>query len=59
MISPLRIERVALRPDSGGAGRRRGGLGVHREVRALAPGARLSVLSDKNVTAPYGESWTP
>ena len=54
MVSPLRIERVALRCDSGGAGRRRGGLGVHREVRTLAPGARLSVLSDKNVTAPYG-----
>ena len=54
MISPLRIERVALRCDSGGAGRRRGGLGVHREVRTLAPGARLSVLSDKNMTAPYG-----
>jgi N-methylhydantoinase B len=31
---PLVIERYALVPDSGGAGRRRGGLGVERVVRA-------------------------
>jgi N-methylhydantoinase B len=51
---PLRIERMALREDSGGAGRRRGGLGLEREVRLLAPQAQLSVLSDKNVVPPYG-----
>jgi N-methylhydantoinase B len=51
---PLRVERCALRVDSGGAGRRRGGLGLEREVRVLAPGATLSVLSDKNVIPPYG-----
>jgi N-methylhydantoinase B len=31
---PIVIERYALVPDSGGAGRRRGGLGVERVVRA-------------------------
>ena len=31
------IERYALVPDSGGAGRRRGGLGVERVVRARTP----------------------
>ena len=51
---PLRIERMVLREDSGGAGRRRGGLGLQREVRLLAPRAQLSVLSDKNVIPPYG-----
>lgn len=51
---PLRVERCALRTDSGGAGTRRGGLGMEREIRVLAPGATLSVLSDKNVIPPYG-----
>ncbi|MFQ5897920.1 MAG: hydantoinase B/oxoprolinase family protein [Candidatus Methylomirabilia bacterium] len=32
---PLLVERYELRPDSGGAGRFRGGLGVIREVRGL------------------------
>ena len=51
---PLRIESTTLRQDSGGAGYRRGGLGLRREVRLLGPHARLSVLSDKNVIPPYG-----
>ena len=51
---PLRVESTALRRDSGGAGQRRGGLGLRREVRLLGPQARLSVLSDKNVIPPYG-----
>ena len=51
---PLRVERLALRVDSGGAGKRRGGLGLDREIRVCAGGATLSVLSDKNVIPPYG-----
>ena len=51
---PLRVEATTLRQDSGGAGYRRGGLGLRREVRLLGPHARLSVLSDKNVIPPYG-----
>ena len=51
---PLRVETTTLRQDSGGAGQRRGGLGLRREVRLLGPQARLSVLSDKNVIPPYG-----
>jgi N-methylhydantoinase B len=39
---PLRIERYEMIPDSGGAGRRRGGLGVRREIRILAPGVALA-----------------
>ncbi len=34
---PVVVERYALVPDSGGAGRRRGGLGVERVVRARVP----------------------
>ncbi len=34
---PFIIERQALRPDSGGAGRYRGGLGVELTYRVLAP----------------------
>jgi N-methylhydantoinase B len=51
---PLRVERCALRPDSGGAGRWRGGLGLVREIRVLAPAAQLSVLAEKNLLRPYG-----
>jgi N-methylhydantoinase B len=51
---PLRVERCALRVGSGGDGRWRGGLGLIREVRVLAPGALLSVLAEKGVLAPYG-----
>jgi N-methylhydantoinase B len=34
---PVVVERHALVPDSGGAGKHRGGLGVERQVRMLAP----------------------
>ncbi|MBV8600246.1 MAG: hydantoinase B/oxoprolinase family protein [Candidatus Eremiobacteraeota bacterium] len=51
---PMRVERIALRVDSGGAGEHRGGLGIERELRILEPGATLSVLSDHNVIPPYG-----
>ncbi len=51
---PLRVERCELRLDSGGDGRWRGGLGLRREVRLLAPEAQLSVLAEKNLLPPYG-----
>jgi len=51
---PLRVERCELRPDSGGAGHYRGGLGLVREVRVLAPSAQLSVLAEKSLLSPYG-----
>ena len=53
-LYPVRIERMALREDSGGPGRRRGGLGLAREVRILSDGARLSVLAEKAVLPPFG-----
>ena len=50
---PLRVERYALRLGSGGEGRRRGGDGVIREVRALEP-CRLSLLTQRRRLAPRG-----
>ncbi len=50
---PLRVERWALRPGSGGAGRHRGGDGVVRELRVLED-CRLSVLSERRAHAPAG-----
>jgi N-methylhydantoinase B len=51
---PLRIERSELRPDSGGEGHTRGGLGMRREVRLLYGEARYSALSDRAVVPPFG-----
>jgi len=43
---PILCTEYALVPDSGGAGRRRGGLGIARELRALVDGTALTVRSD-------------
>lgn len=53
-VYPLRVERSVLRVDSGGDGAHRGGLGLCRKIRLLAPEGSLSVLSDKHVIPPYG-----
>jgi len=53
-LYPVRVERLALREDSGGPGRWRGGLGLAREVRVLSAGASLSVLAEKAVLPPFG-----
>ena len=37
MEYPLRMERYAINPDSGGPGKYRGGCGIIRDVRLLAP----------------------
>jgi N-methylhydantoinase B len=50
---PLRVERYALRLGSGGAGARRGGDGVVRELRALED-CRLSILSERRSRPPRG-----
>jgi hypothetical protein len=43
-----------LRPGSGGVGQHRGGCGLIRQVQIEADGARLSVLSDRNIIPPAG-----
>jgi len=42
---PLRVERYEMICDSGGAGRHRGGLGVRRDLRLVAPQATLALRS--------------
>ena len=51
---PLRVERYGLRPDTGGAGRRRGGLGIRRDIRVLDHDAEFSLLADRRTHRPYG-----
>jgi N-methylhydantoinase B len=51
---PLLVERSTLRPDSGGEGQTRGGLGLTRELRLLDGEARYSVLADRAVIPPFG-----
>jgi len=50
---PLRVRRYALRPDSGGAGKHRGGDGVVREIEVLT-NAEVTLLADRRTKAPFG-----
>jgi N-methylhydantoinase B len=50
---PIVVERYALVPDSGGAGRHRGGLGVERVVRARSP-MMVNNQSDRAHCRPWG-----
>ena len=52
--NPIRIDRYAMVPDTGGPGRFRGGLALMRDYRALADDVTLSVRSDKRVHPPHG-----
>ncbi len=51
---PIRIECQRLRRDSGGAGRRRGGDGLHREYRVLADDMSVTSMFERRVVPPYG-----
>jgi len=51
---PVRIEDYGLVPDSGGAGRFRGGLGLRRSYRLIAEEAVLQLRADRLRFAPYG-----
>jgi N-methylhydantoinase B len=51
---PLRVERYAVRPDSGGPGYHRGGAGVVRDVRVLCERAELATRMENTLVAPYG-----
>jgi 5-oxoprolinase (ATP-hydrolysing) len=50
---PVRLERFAIRRDSGGGGRFRGGDGAAREIVFLRP-MSLSILSQHRTVEPYG-----
>jgi N-methylhydantoinase B len=51
---PVRVEEYAFVPDSCGAGRWRGGVGIRRSYRILAPEALLQLRSDRVAFRPYG-----
>ncbi|MDX2159678.1 MAG: hydantoinase B/oxoprolinase family protein [Hyphomicrobiaceae bacterium] len=52
--NPVRVERFELIPDSGGAGKYRGGCGIRKDMRLLADDAVLTLLGDRHKFAPYG-----
>ena len=54
LYHPVRVTRYGLIPDSEGAGRWRGGLGVVREYRFLRPGATFSFMTDRVKIPPWG-----
>jgi N-methylhydantoinase B len=49
---PVRIRRYAIRDDSGGAGKYRGGNGLVREFEFLKP-ATVTLLSERRTHAPW------
>ena len=50
----MRIRRLELIPDSGGAGTFRGGCGLRKDVELLAREATITLLGDRHTNAPYG-----
>ena len=50
---PLLVESYASRPDTGGAGRHRGGNGVDKVYRMLEPG-EISIHDDRHLSQPWG-----
>jgi N-methylhydantoinase B len=51
---PLLLDEYALVPDSGGAGRHRGGLGMVRQIRILESGTIFSARSDAHLVPAPG-----
>ncbi|MCV6799916.1 hydantoinase B/oxoprolinase family protein [Achromobacter ruhlandii] len=45
---PLLMDEYAMIPDSGGAGRTRGGMGIAKQIRAVGPGIVFSARSDSH-----------
>ncbi|TSJ60163.1 hydantoinase B/oxoprolinase family protein [Starkeya sp. 3C] len=52
--NPIRVERYAFIPDSGGDGQYRGALGLRRDYRFLTDGVRVQVRSDRYTSRPWG-----
>ena len=54
MEYPLRMERYAINPDSGGPGKYRGGCGIIRDVRLLAPKGTFGLRVENNRFPAWG-----
>ncbi|WP_109487427.1 hydantoinase B/oxoprolinase family protein [Occallatibacter savannae] len=50
---PFRMIRYGIRPNSGGAGKHRGGDGLIREIELLGD-AQVTLLADRRATSPWG-----
>jgi N-methylhydantoinase B len=53
-VYPLRVRRYTYRPDSGGVGEFRGGLGLRRDIEVLTDDVAFSLLADRRRHRPYG-----
>jgi N-methylhydantoinase B len=51
---PLRLERHALREDSGGSGEFRGGLGIYRDYRVLGHTAEMTCIMNRETCPAWG-----
>jgi len=51
---PIRMTKYEFRPDSSGAGERRGGSGLVRSYTALSNGTTFTVLADRERHRPWG-----
>jgi len=51
--APMMIDRYGYRPDTGGPGKHRGGVGISRVYRFLAPATAIAILY-KTVSPPWG-----
>jgi N-methylhydantoinase B len=51
---PIRVERYGFVPDTGGAGRQRGGVSIERQMRFLGQKGMLQIRSDRRRFPPYG-----
>lgn len=56
MEAPIRVHRMALRQDSGGAGEYRGGLGIIKEFELLGESAVFTHRGERHYCAPAGSS---
>jgi N-methylhydantoinase B len=54
LTNPLLFEKFEIEPDTGGAGKFRGGNGFVRAYRILADNARMCICADRHVTSPPG-----
>ena len=54
MEYPLRVEEYALIPDSGGAGRHRGGLGIRRAIRPVGHSCEFNGGGERFKHQPWG-----
>jgi N-methylhydantoinase B len=54
MEAPIRVHRIALKQDSGGAGRQRGGLGIVKEYEILQGEVRFTHRGERHYCAASG-----